>query len=121
MLGQAHHFREYSKDRIPYAYDRYTKESSRLCGVCDTRLGETAYLAGDDYSIADMAVFPWLINPQREGWVAGDFPNLKRWNDAIMARPAVTRGLQVLSEHPRPPMTDERREILFGATQFKRR
>jgi GST-like protein len=121
MLGQAHHFREYTKERYDYAFDRYTNESARLCGVVDKRLGESAYLAGDDYTIADMATFPWLRTPQREGWSFDDYPNLKRWHDEINARPAVQRALQVLSQARRPAMTDERRDILFGTTQYARR
>ena len=121
MLGQAHHFREYSKERYDYAFERYTNESARLCGVVDRRLGESRYLAGDEYSIADMATFPWLRTPHREGWWHDDYPNLKRWFDEINDRPAVQRGLQVLSDRRRPEMTDERRDILFGNTQYARR
>ena len=121
MLGQAHHFRAYAPETIPYAVDRYTNEASRLYGVLDTRLGESEYLA-DEYSVADIAVFPWLRSHERQGQDLNDFPHVKRWFEAIDARPAVKRGLQVLSEKRRkkPGFDDKEREILFGKTQYKR-
>ena len=117
MLGQAHHFRAYAPEQIPYAVDRYTNEASRLYRVCETRLAQSKHLA-DDYSIADMAVFPWLRSYERQGQDIEDFPNLKRWFDAMNARPAVERALQVLAEDRREGgFTDEQKEVLFGATQ----
>jgi len=119
MLGQAHHFRSYAPEKIEYAIDRYTREAGRLYRVVDRRLGETPWLGGGDYSIADMATFPWLRRYERQGQHLADYPNLARWFEAMMARPAVQRGLQVLAEHQMSgPITDEARENLFGARQF---
>jgi len=121
MLGQAHHFRQYAPEPIPYAIERYTKETGRLYGVVDRRLGEVPYLAGE-YSIADMAVFPWLRLYERQGQKLEDFPNLKRWFEAIDARPAVKKGVTILADKRRPgPMDDKQREILFGAQQYAKR
>ncbi len=121
MLGQAHHFRQYAPEKIPYAIDRYTKEAGRLYNVIDRQLNTAPYLAGD-YSIADMAVFPWIRPHERQGQKLEDYPNLKRWFDAIAARPAVQRGLAVLADQRRPgPIDDKTREILFGSQQYARR
>jgi GST-like protein len=120
MLGQAGHFRNYAPEKIPYAINRYTNEANRLYGVMDKRLGEAPYLAGA-YSIADMAVWPWLRYPERHGVNVDDFPNVKRWREAIAARPAVQRGLKILADKVRTaPMDDKAKEILFGATQYKK-
>lgn len=97
MLGQAHHFRRYAPEQIPYAIDRYTKEAARLYGVIDRRLAENEYLAGD-YSIADIATFPWIRPHRWQGQDLDAYPNLKRWFEAIKARPAVQEGLAVMSE-----------------------
>ena len=122
MFGQANHFRAYSVDKITYAIERYTNEANRLTGVLDRRLGEAPYLAGDEYSIADMAVFPWMRNADRRGINLPEYPNAQRWFDAINARPAVVRGVQVLSEVSSTAPHDEKsRDILFGKTQFARR
>jgi len=121
MLGQAHHFRHYAPEPIPYAVARYTNEAGRLYGVIDRRLKERDYLAGE-YSIADIATFPWLRSWERQGQNIEDYPNLKRWFDAIAARPAVQRGLQVLADRSRTgPMDAKAKEVLFGATQYQRR
>ncbi|MCP4327985.1 MAG: glutathione S-transferase family protein [Alphaproteobacteria bacterium] len=120
MLGQAHHFRNYAPDPITYAIDRYTSEAARLYRVIDKRLADRDYLAGD-YSIADIATFPWLRNPDRQGQTLADYPNLERWHRAIAARPAVERGVAVLSDKRREGFSDEEKEVLFGATQFARR
>jgi GSH-dependent disulfide-bond oxidoreductase len=121
MLGQVHHFRQYAPEPIPYAIDRYTKEAGRLYNVVDKRLGEAPYLAGD-YSIADMAVFPWLRLYERQGQKLEDFPNLKRWFEAINARPAVERGVKVMVDLRRPgPMDEKQREVLFGSQQYAKR
>lgn len=122
MLGQAHHFRLYAPEKIPYAIDRYTNEAGRLYGVLDRRLSEAEYLA-DEYSIADIAVFPWIRPWKRQGQNLDDFPQVKRWLAAIKARAAVQRGLQLLSDHLRKPeqLSDADRDVLFGATQFARR
>ncbi|HEY9550175.1 MAG TPA: glutathione S-transferase N-terminal domain-containing protein [Kiloniellaceae bacterium] len=94
MLGQAHHFRRFAKEQIPYAIDRYTNEARRLYGVLDKRLAEAEYLAGD-YSIADIATFPWASRHEWQGIALADFPNMKRWYDAVAARPAVQKGMAV--------------------------
>ena len=96
MLGQAHHFRRFAPERIPYAVERYTKETARLYRVLDGRLAQAAYLAGD-YSIADMATFPWAARHEWQGIALEDYPNVKRWYDGIAARPAVARGMAVPS------------------------
>src|SRR5258708_532120 len=118
MLGQAHHFRQYAPEKLPYAIDRYTREAGRLYNVIDRRLTEVPYLA-DEYSIADMAVFPWIRPYERQGQKLEDCPNPKAWFDAIAARPGVPRGLNGLADKRRPgPMDEEKREILFGAPQY---
>jgi GSH-dependent disulfide-bond oxidoreductase len=94
MLGQAHHFRRFAPERIPYAIERYEKEAARLYGVLDRRLGESEYLAGA-YSIADIATFPWIARHEWQGVALDDFPNVKRWFATISSRPAVQRGMQV--------------------------
>jgi GST-like protein len=121
MLGQAHHFRLYAPEQIPYAVNRYTNEAKRLYGVLDKRLADRGYLAGE-YSIADIAVWPWLRRPDRQGVEIADHPNVKRWFDAIAARPAVERGLKVLAEKARatPSFDPKAQEVLFGATQYQR-
>lgn len=121
MFGQTNHFRSYAPEKIPYAIDRYTNEAGRLYGVMDRRLGEAEYLAGD-YSIADMATWPWMRNPDRRGQVIDDFPNVKRWFQAIESRPAVARGIKVLADDARSgDMSPQERDMLFGAEQYKRR
>jgi GST-like protein len=122
MFGQYNHFANYAVEKLPYAIDRYTNEVKRLHRVLDTRLGEAPYLAGADYSIADIATFPWIRNPERRGIDLADYPNVRRWHDAIAARPAVQRGVAVLAENQRRgPMSATERENLFGATQFTKR
>ncbi|MCF3629146.1 glutathione S-transferase N-terminal domain-containing protein [Thalassospiraceae bacterium LMO-SO8] len=123
MFGQAHHFRGYAPVEIPYAVDRYTKEAGRLYGILDKRLGESAYLAGPDYTIADIATFPWTRSIDRQGHSLDDFPNVKRWSADINARPAVQRGCQVLEDvrGERKPLSDEERAVMFGDKQFAKR
>jgi GSH-dependent disulfide-bond oxidoreductase len=121
MLGQAHHFRLYAPEKIPYAVDRYSNEAKRLYGVIDKRLASNRYLGGKDYSIADIATFPWLRSWEKQGVVLSDYPHLEKWFNEIEARPAVQRGVKVLADL-RKPITDENaREILFGKTQYERR
>jgi GSH-dependent disulfide-bond oxidoreductase len=121
MLGQAHHFRSYAPEPIQYAIDRYTNEAKRLYGVLDRRLAEREFVSGD-YSIADIAIMPWLRYPERQGVEIEDYPNVRRWRDAIAERPAVQRGLKLLADRSRSaPMDEKQREILFGATQYQRR
>ena len=122
MLGQAHHFLGYAPEKIPYAMDRYRNEANRLYGVIDRRLKESAYIACDEYTIADMAIVPWLRFPERQGVAVDEYPYLKRWRDALLERPAVKRALEVLAGHRRAgPHTDKEREILFGKKQDQRR
>ena len=102
MLGQAHHFRFYAPEKVPYAIERYTQEAKRLYGVLDKRLSQSRYLAGRDYTIADMAVFPWLRTWERQGVQMSDYPAVQKWFNAIEARPAVRRGVQVLADLRKP-------------------
>ncbi|MET0742876.1 MAG: glutathione S-transferase N-terminal domain-containing protein [Microvirga sp.] len=97
MLGQAHHFRIYAPEKIPYAVDRYTNETNRLYGVLDKRLADREYVA-DDYSIADMSIVGWAKLWERQGQDIADFPNVKRWLDTVLARPAVRRGIGINAE-----------------------
>jgi GSH-dependent disulfide-bond oxidoreductase len=121
MMGQNGHFRNYAPEKLQYAIDRYTNETKRIFGVMDRRLGEAPYLAGE-YSIADMAAFPWIRAAPRQGIEMNDFPNVKRWHDAIDARPAVKKGLDLLQDKVRKgPIDDKAREILFGQAQYARR
>ncbi len=122
MLGQAHHFRLYAPEKIEYAFNRYTNEASRLYRVVDTRLADAEYLAGD-YSIADMATYPWLRYHENQGQKLEDYPHLKRWYDALSERPAVQRGLAVLQEESRSPQQMDRqaKTLLFGAGQYEKR
>jgi GST-like protein len=123
MLGQAHHFRVYAPEKIPYAIERYTSEAKRLYAVLDGRLGEAEYLAGAEYGIADIATFPWLRSWERQGVVLSDYPNVQRWFGAIEKRPTVERALRVLADrvNKQQPFTDRQREVLFGKTQYERR
>lgn len=95
MLGQAHHFRRFAPEVIPYAVERYSKEAARLYGVLDTRLSGRDWLAGSDYSIADIATWPWIARHEWQGIDLAAYPAVKRWFDAIAARPAVQRGIEV--------------------------
>jgi GST-like protein len=121
MLGQAHHFRLYAPEKIPYAIDRYSNEAKRLYGVIDRRLSQSRFLGGNDYSVADIATFPWLRSWQNQGITLSDYPHLEKWFNAIDARPAVQRGVKVLAELRKPIRDDKEREILFGKTQYERR
>ena len=121
MLGQAHHFRIYAPEKIEYAYDRYTNEAARLYGVMDKRLADSAYLAGDGYTIADIATFPWTRSFKNQGIELNDFPHVQRWFNEIGARPAVQRGVEVLASL-RKPLTDSKAtETLFGKTQYSKK
>ena len=122
MLGQAHHFLGYAPEKIEYAMNRYKNEANRLYGVVDRRLGESKYIACDEYTIADMATVPWLRFPERQGVNIEEYPALKKWRDAILERPAVKRALDVLKDARRAgEMTKEQKENLFGATQYVKR
>jgi GSH-dependent disulfide-bond oxidoreductase len=116
MLGQAHHFRHYAVEKIPYAIERYTNEAKRLYGVVDKRLGDSEYLAGPSYTVADIANMPWMLGTERLGVDLAQFPHVARWIAALKGRPAVQRGLAI----PPPsaaPLDEKGREILFGQTQ----
>jgi GST-like protein len=118
MSGQNNHFANYAVDKIPYAIDRYRNEVNRLYGVMNKRLADRPFLAGE-YSIADMASYPWVVPHERQGQKIGDFPHLKRWLDTIAARPAVVRAYE-LAKKINPNLggirTAEERAILFGQT-----
>ena len=121
MLGQTHHFRIYAPEKIGYAIERYSNEARRLYGVMDRRLAKSRYIAGPDYGIADIAIFPWLRSWKIQGIDWSEFPHLKGWFDEIAARPAVQRGVEVLAGLRKPLAGDKEREVLFGATQYQRR
>ncbi len=123
MFGQANHFANYAPEKIPYAIDRYRNEAGRLTRVLEKRLSTADYLAGAEYSIADIATFPWIRSAVAGGGLALDeTPSVQRWLDAITARPAVERGLALLSDRRRQgPMDTNQREILFGARQHAAR
>ncbi len=119
MLGQAHHFRQYAPESIEYAVTRYTREAGRLYRVMDTRLGEAPFLAGADYTIADIACFPWVRSIEKQGHTLDDHPNVKRWFELIGSRPAVQRGVALLAERRTDLATDaQAREAMFGARQY---
>ena len=95
MLGQAHHFLRFAKEDVPYAKQRYSNETRRLYSVLDRRLGEAEFLAGADYTIADIATYPWASRHEWQQIALEDFPNVRRWFDQLGARPAVAKGMQV--------------------------
>ena len=124
MFGQARHFRAYAlervdKEKVQYGIDRYTNEAKRLYGVMDRHLADNEYFAGD-YSIADIAIFPWCRQPERRGVDQDEFPNHKRWVEAVAARPGVQRGVEVLSENTRQGThSKEGWDIMFGDKQYQ--
>ncbi len=114
MAGQAHHFRQYSPERLQYPTERYTNEVNRLYGVMNTRLADREYLAGD-YSIADIASIGWVRSYKNQGQDLTDFPNLKRWFEALMDRPAVRKGIELGQEHRRNLADDkDAQKVLFN-------
>ncbi len=122
MFGQANHFRRYSKEKLEYPIERYTNEANRLTHVLDKQLAQSKFVACDEYTIADMAIFPWMRGAESRGIDMKEYPHAKRWFDAIHARPAVQRALQVLAnESNNNPVDDKAREVMFGKTQFQRR
>jgi len=121
MLGQAHHFRLYAPEKIEYAVNRYTNETKRLYGVLDTQLSKTPYLAGNDYTIADIACFPWTRSWKNQGIELSDYPHVQRWFDDISERPAVQRGVTVLADKRKALTDDKARDILFGKAQYQKR
>lgn len=121
MLGQAHHFRIYAPKKIEYAINRYTNEAKRLYGVMDRQLENHPFMAGRQYTVADIAIFPWLRSWQNQGIDWADYPRLKDWFDRIAARPAVQRGVAVLADARKPLTDDKARQALFGAVQYQKR
>jgi GST-like protein len=123
MLGQNHHFTQYAPEKVPYAIDRYVKETNRLYGVLDRRLADRAYVAGADYSIADMASFPWIVPYEKQGQTLEDFPHLKRWFNAIAERPA-TKAAYARAPEVNPDfgktMSEEAKKVMFGQTAATR-
>ncbi len=119
MLGQAHHFRIYAPEKLPYAIERYSNEAKRLYGVINKRLAHSTYVGGHEYSIADIAIFPWLRSWKNQGVEMSDYPHLKGWFDEIAKRPAVQRGLEVLAGLRKPLTDDKAREVLFGTRQIQ--
>jgi len=116
MAGQNHHFARYAPERIPYAIERYVKETNRLYGVLNKRLAGRSFIAGD-YSIADIACYPWTVSHETQGQRLEDFPHLKRWFDAIHDRPATLRAYEkARAINSQPTVTEESRRILFGQT-----
>jgi GSH-dependent disulfide-bond oxidoreductase len=115
MAGQNHHFNMYAPEKLSYAIERYVKETNRLYGVIERRLQDRPFLAGD-YSIADMAAFPWVVPYERQGQRLEDFPRLKAWFEAIHSRPAVIRGLELGKEKRAQTMSEEAKKVLFGQT-----
>jgi GSH-dependent disulfide-bond oxidoreductase len=116
MAGQNHHFVQYAPEKIPYAIDRYVKETNRLYGVLNRRLADRAFVAGD-YSIADMAAYPWIVPWTRQGQNLDDFPHVRRWFNAIRARPATQRAYAKADEiNKQATVSEESRAILFGQT-----
>lgn len=118
MAGQNHHFNRYAPEQIPYAQKRYIDETNRLYGVLDRQLAGRPFVAGEDYSIADMAIYPWIVPHEAQGQNLDDFPNLKRWFEAVKARPATIRAYEKGEEvRPgNPTMSEEDKKILFGQT-----
>jgi len=121
MLGQNHHFRIYAPEKIEYAINRYTNEAKRLYGVLDQQLSKHPFIAGKEYSIADMAIFPWTRNWKNQGIEIDEFPHFKKWFEKISARPAVRRGVEVLTNLRKPLTDDKARDLLFGASQYQKR
>lgn len=114
MAGQNHHFTQYAPEKVPYAIERYVKETARLYAVLNKRLADREFVAGD-YSIADMACYPWIVPHARQSQNLDDFPNLKRWFETIRARPATSRAYALAEKiNPAPAITDAERKILFG-------
>jgi GST-like protein len=122
MFGQWNHFAAYAVEKIPYAIERYTNEVKRLHRVLEHRLAETPYLAGDEYSMADIITFPWIRGAEQRNIDLAAYPSVKRWHDEVAARPAVRRGVAVLADRQwQASKTAAERENLFGATQFAAR
>jgi GSH-dependent disulfide-bond oxidoreductase len=116
MAGQNHHFSQYAPEKIPYAIERYQKETNRLYGVLNRRLSGKDFI-GNEYSIADMAAYPWIVPHERQGQKLEDFPNLKRWFESVRQRPAVRRAYALAEGiNTKPTVDEESRKVLFGQT-----
>ena len=116
MAGQNHHFNNYAPEKLPYAITRYVNETNRLYGVLDRRLDGRDYLAGDEYTIADMASYPWIVSHEMQGQNLDDFPNLKAWFERIQARPGTRRAYARGEAFQNKPMDEEARKVLLGQT-----
>ena len=117
MAGQNHHFSNYAPEKIPYAIDRYVKETNRLYGVLDHRLAGREFIVGEDYTIADIAAYPWIVSWKTQQQNLDDFPNIKRWHNAICNRPSTVSAYAKAQPYSKQPtMTEESRKILFGQT-----
>jgi GST-like protein len=114
MLGQNHHFRLYAPEPIPYAIERYTNEAKRIYSVIDKRLSQHRYIAGKTYTIADIAIFPWTRGWEKQGMDLKNYPHFERWFTEINERPAVKRGLEVLTALRKPSLDSTAKKILFG-------
>ena len=124
ICGQAHHFRDAAIERVPYAITRFTEEAGRLYGVMDRQLSRTKFLAGELYTIADMACWPWVRVHRYHGQPWDNYSYVKRWFDEISTRPAVQQGMKLLSDYRRKPhevLNEKTRDILFGSSQMQRR
>jgi GST-like protein len=123
MLGQNHHFTQYAPEKVPYAIDRYVKETNRLYGVLDQRLADRPFVAGADYTIADMASYPWIVPYEKQGQRLEDFPNLQRWFHAIAERPA-TKAAYARAPEINPDfgktLSEEAKKVMFGQTAATR-
>ncbi|MGY2051149.1 glutathione binding-like protein [Methylobacterium sp. JK268] len=117
MAGQNHHFVQYAPEQIPYAINRYVNETNRLYGVLDRRLADREFVAGPDYSIADMAIYPWIVPHERQRQNLGDHPHLKRWFAAIAERPGTKAAYARAAEiNQQPTMSEEAKKVMFGQT-----
>ena len=122
MLGQAHHFNFYAKEKINYAQERYSSEANRLYGVLDNKLKGQEWITGE-YSIADIAVYPWTMTPDRQGVELSQFDNVTRWKEQMKKRSAVAKGMSVGQEMRKnnQVLTDDEYSNLFGKNQYKKR
>jgi GSH-dependent disulfide-bond oxidoreductase len=119
MCGQNHHFNIYAPEKIPYAMERYTKETARLYAVLNRQLDGRAFICGKQYTIADMACYPWIVPHERQGQNLDNFPSLKRWFESVKARPATAKAYakaQLAKPEGEKPLTDAERKVLFGQT-----
>ncbi len=116
MAGQNHHFAHYANEKLPYAIDRYVRETNRLYGVLDGQLAKYRFVAGEAYSIADMACYPWIVQAPRQSQQISDFPALARWYAELESRPATVRAYARAAEFSNAGVTEESKKVLFGQT-----